>query len=114
GRFATWPAAAAANSSAFNVCVLGSDSFGATLEATVKGETIDGRDVVVTRTVAGHVVTGCRILFIGASESIRLKEILASVAKSNVLTVSDLPHFTESGGMIQFVLEGSKVRFRVN
>jgi hypothetical protein len=36
------------------------------------------------------------------------------VDKSGVLTVSDIPDFTNSGGMIQFVLLENKVRFQVN
>jgi hypothetical protein len=28
--------------------------------------------------------------------------------------VSDIPHFSERGGMIQFVLEKDKIRFEVN
>ena len=30
------------------------------------------------------------------------------------LTVSDFPQFLKRGGMIQFVLEGNRVRFEVN
>jgi hypothetical protein len=43
-----------------------------------------------------------------------LKEILTSLGTASVLTVSDLPKFTQSGGMVQFVLEGDRVRFEVN
>ena len=31
-----------------------------------------------------------------------------------MLTVSDIPQFSQRGGMIQFVLDGSRVRFEVN
>jgi hypothetical protein len=30
------------------------------------------------------------------------------------LTVSDIPQFSQRGGMIEFTLEGNKVRFEVN
>jgi hypothetical protein len=43
-----------------------------------------------------------------------LKQILAALDKGLVLTVSDMPDFSRRGGMIQFVLEGSKVRFEIN
>jgi hypothetical protein len=32
----------------------------------------------------------------------------------SVLTVSDLPQFSRRGGMIQFILDGNRVRFEVN
>ncbi len=55
-----------------------------------------------------------RILFISSSESGQLKDILATLDKSGVLTVSDSPQFSQRGGMIQFVADGNKVRFEVN
>ncbi len=43
-----------------------------------------------------------------------MKEVLASLGATSVLTVSDLPRFTQRGGMVQFVLEGNRIRFEVN
>jgi hypothetical protein len=33
---------------------------------------------------------------------------------SGVLTVSDIPQFSQRGGIIQFVQESNKIRFEVN
>ncbi len=33
---------------------------------------------------------------------------------SSVLTVSDMPQFSRQGGMVQFILDGSRVRFEIN
>jgi hypothetical protein len=44
----------------------------------------------------------------------QLVAALAALGKSNILTVSDMPAFTRRGGMIQFVLEGNRVRFEIN
>jgi len=56
----------------------------------------------------------CRILFISSTEENHLKEILVALDESSILTVSDMPSFSRRGGMIQFVLEGDKVRFEIN
>ncbi len=56
----------------------------------------------------------CRILFISSSEESQLKQILGALEGTSVLTVSDLPQFSQRGGMVQFVLDGKKVRFEVN
>ncbi len=56
----------------------------------------------------------CHILFISSSEESQLKEILATLDKTSVLTVSDISQFTRRGGMIQFVVAANKVRFEVN
>jgi len=31
-----------------------------------------------------------------------------------VLTVGEMPHFVQSGGAVNFILEGNKVRFEIN
>jgi hypothetical protein len=114
-RFVEWPAGAAATAKdSFAICVLGQDPFGQALDATLAGEAVEGKPVVAKRISRLQDSADCRILFISPSEDIRLKEILTAVNKSAVLTVSDMPQFARRGGMIQFVLDGSRVRFEVN
>lgn len=113
GKFIEWPASAKKDDS-FAICVLGADPFGSVLDATLAGETIENQKLVARRIASARDAADCRILFVSASEAPRLKDILASLNKSAILTVSDLPDFTVDGGMIQFVLQGDKVRFEVN
>jgi len=113
GRFVRWPVAAAQESS-FPICVLGQDPFGPTLDSTLVGETLDGKPVVVRRISRAQDAGDCRILFISSAEENHLKQILAALEKTGVLTVSDMPDFSRQGGMIQFVLDGGKVRFEIN
>jgi len=115
GRFVEWPAGAkVTGSEPFNVCVLGPDPFGLLLDAALKGETIFGAPMVAKRVAGPEDTSGCRILYIGSSKSERVKAILASLGTAGILTVSDAPGFTKLGGMIQFVLEGDRVRFEIN
>jgi hypothetical protein len=55
-----------------------------------------------------------RILFISLSEDGQLKDVLTALDKTSVLTVSDIPDFSQRGGMIEFVLVGTRIRFEVN
>jgi hypothetical protein len=115
GRFVEWPGQPApAENQPFAVCVLGKDPFGKTLDATLAGESIEGQSLVAKRLSKPEDATGCRVLFISASEDARLRETLAALDKSNILTVSDIPRFAQRGGMIEFVMDGAKVRFEVN
>jgi hypothetical protein len=115
GRFVKWPdAVLAGKSDSFSVCVLGQDPFGPILDATLAGEALDGKPVVLHRISKPQDGGECRILFISSAEEKRLKEILGSLGEGGVLTVSDMPGFMRRGGMIQFVLEGDKVRFEIN
>jgi hypothetical protein len=113
GKFVTWPAKVAAADD-FPICVLGQDPFGPTFDATIAGETINGKKVVVNRITRPQDALSCRILFISASEESQLKEILATLDKTSVLTVSEISQFTRRGGMIQFVIDANRVRFEVN
>jgi hypothetical protein len=114
-RFVEWPPTAAiAKTEAFPICVLGQDPFGPALDSVVSGETIDGKAVSAKRVTKQQDAVGCRVLYISLSEETRLKEILTALGKAGVLTVSDIPQFSQRGGMIQFVQDKNKIRFEVN
>jgi hypothetical protein len=115
GRFIEWPAnVTPAMTGSFNICVLGEDPFGPALDATLAGELIGTQKVAARRITSLHEAGECRILFISSSEANRLNKIIESLGKAAVLTVSDVPQFSQRGGMIQFVLEGNRIRFEVN
>jgi YfiR/HmsC-like len=114
-QFVQWPPPAAPGTDeTFAICVLGQDPFQAALDAVLAGESVYGKSVVATRLATPQEAAGCRILFISSSEAEQLERILASIAKTGVLTVSDMPYFTQRGGMIQFTTEGNRIRFAVN
>jgi hypothetical protein len=112
GRFIQWPAQR--DGAGFDICILGADPFGATLDATIAGATLRGRKVSARRPSSAPAATACDVLFISASEEPRLPAILEQLQRSAVLTVSDITQFAERGGMIQFVTVGKRVRFEIN
>jgi YfiR/HmsC-like len=114
GKFVEWPAKATSGGEFFPICALADDSFGSTLETIIAGESINGKKVLVKRVAKPQDAVSCRILFISSSEQNQLKELLAVLDNTSVLTVSDMPQFSRRGGMIQFVVEANKVRFEVN
>jgi hypothetical protein len=115
GRFIEWPEkVAAAQGGSFTVCVLGQDPFGPSLDATLAGETIGGKTIVAKRISSAEESDNCQILFLSLRDDSRVNKIIADLDKKAVLTVSDMPQFVKRGGMIQFVLEGKRVRFEVN
>jgi hypothetical protein len=114
GKFVKWPNLAPANQSGvFTICVLGQDPFGSVLQSTLAGQTVGGKPVVVKRLTKAQDAAACHILSLSATQR-DLKETLAAIDDSSVLTVSDMPDFSKRGGMIQFLLEGDRVRFEIN
>lgn len=115
GRFVEWPEKVEATREAsFVICVLGQDPFGTALDATLDHQTVDGKRVLARRIAGPQEAPGCRILFISASEEKHLKDVLAALPAGSILTVSDIAGFSRRGGMIEFVIEGARVRFEVN
>ena len=105
---------AAAKRDGFEICVLGQDPFGAALDGALARQSIDGKSVMARRLTKPQDALGCRVLFISSSEDRQLKGIFTVLDGAGVLTVSDIPQFSQRGGMIGFTLEGNRVRFEVN
>ncbi len=113
GKFVRWQVAAPGNDS-FDICVLGKNPFGSALATTVAGEKIDGKPIAVKNIANPSEAVHCKILFISASEGNRLKAIFSVARLTNSLTVSDIPGFTEQGGMIELLTHEGRIRFQVN
>ena len=115
GRFVGWPERDPAHDPAsFVICILGNDPFGAALDSTVAGATLQGRSVIARRLTSTREAASCHVLFISASEERQLATIVQEIGHAGVLTVSDMPRFVGRGGMIQFLTSGSRVRFEID
>lgn len=113
-KFVEWPAETLPGDRPIIVGVLGKDPFGLALDDVILGKAVDGHPIQILRTNSVQDLRSCRIAFISPSEAKRLPEILAGLRGSSVLTVGEADHFAQLGGMIQFTLEGNKVRFAIN
>ena len=114
-RFVEWPSTAFPNATApFVVGVFGHDPFGEDLDAAVKGETVNGRPLIVRRVHSAAEAGDCHILFIHQSEDQRLGEVLSALGNHSTLTVSDLPGPAQRGVMIRLVTEQGHVRMRID
>lgn len=113
-RFVSWPEAAFARpTDPFVIGVVGVDPFGAALDETVRGETIEGHPLEVRRYQTAGIAE-CHILFVSSSENPRLEAILDRLANRPILTVSDLENAARRGVMIRFIQENKRIRFRIN
>lgn len=112
-KFVDWPPDAFPDPSSLKICVLGDNPFGNSLQ-TVAGELVGNRKLTVMRTDSLAKPAGCQVLFISRSEREHVPQILAAVKGSPVLTVGDTKGFADDGVIINFVPEGSKVRFEIN
>lgn len=114
-RFVEWPPKAFADDKApITIGVLGNDPIEGYLEKILRGELAHGRPLVLRHLESEEAARTCQVLFISPSEKNRLNQVLASLKKSHVLTVSDLEDFAAMGGMINFRKENEALRFEIN
>jgi hypothetical protein len=114
-QFVTWPPNAFTNADApFCIAVLGEDPFGAALDQTVQGEKVNRHKIVVQRAHRIEDCKDCQMIFVSRSEEKNLSVILARLDSGPVLTVGETRDFARRGGVINFYLEGKKVRFEIN
>lgn len=114
-KFVEWPANAHASpDSPIVIGIVGEDPFGAVLDNAVKGERLGGRPLEVRRFKESGEVAGCHLLFISSSLKDQAGDLLHMLQGQPVLTVSETPGFAERGGVVNFVMVDSKVRFEAN
>jgi hypothetical protein len=114
-QFVTWPAAAFPDPhTPITVGILGDDPFGPFLEEAVRGEVIDGRSLTIKRFQVIEEVSGSQVLFVSKSETGRLRQILAALQGTSILTVGETEAFARQGGIINFITVDNKVRYEIN
>jgi hypothetical protein len=114
-RFVEWPPDAFADSGAPIVLgIVGDNPVTEMLTETAAGKTVNGRAVIIRRFKEGQDLRGCHILFVSYSEGKYVRQILEKLKGSQVLTVSETSGFAQAGGMINFFVEGNKVRLEIN
>jgi len=123
GKFMRVSPGAVTSPNSFNICIVGEDPFGSSLDSITAGEQIDGRPVRVVRLEKPDLdkpnldkpdSRQCAIAYLSPSEEKRMDQDLAAFKDSDTLTVSDAPDFLKRGGMIQLLLVSNHIRFSVN
>ncbi len=114
-KFIEWPHTAFVDDkSPFVIGILGDNPFGNLLEPTVAGKKINEHPISIQTYREIDGATNCHILFISNSEKKRLPEIIGKLQGATILTVGETERFIETGGMVNFVREGTKLRFQIN
>ncbi|MGH9528562.1 MAG: YfiR family protein [Terriglobales bacterium] len=114
-KFVEWPANTFSSpGSRLEICVLGSSPFGRGLEDSIAGKTVGGRRLLISHRSDPVQARSCQIVFIAISDKEQIRQTLQQLSGASVLTVGDTSGFIEDGGMINFVLDGDRVRFEAN
>lgn len=113
-QFVEWPQAANDTHAPFVIGVLGRDPFGRALDEAVRGESVNGRPLVVKRFAGAADLGPCQILFIDRSAIGDAERVIASLSHSGTLTVSDVDVPAPADVIIRFLNEDRRIRLRIN
>ena len=114
-KYVDWPGDAFADTnSPITIGVIGENRFGDHLNQIMKAKRIGGREIVIQEIASEADWARCRILFISASETSHLPQILGRIKNTPTLTVGETEEFTQQGGVINFMKKAGKVHFEID
>jgi hypothetical protein len=103
-RYVTWPPQSFSDPHApFVIGILGSDPFGAAIDALAKSKKVDGRTIVIKRFGNASEYTPCHILFVAGSGMLPIHDESLQLAKNtSVLLIGETSAFTGRGATVSF------------
>jgi hypothetical protein len=113
GAYVTWPNPPAPNDP-ITIAVLDAPEVADELERIVVGRTIQGRPVRIERLRALRALGDAELLFIGAEDNARLKDLFQEIGRRPTLTVTDAPDGLAAGAMINFQIVDNHERFEIS
>jgi len=114
-KFVDWPPQVFEGPGApIAICILGQNPFGQPLDRAARETVVASRTVSVRQVSDGQQAGQCQIVFMGASERKRSRAWLDALRGKSVLTVGESEGFLANGGVINFKLEGERVRIEIS
>lgn len=114
-HFVEWPAGIPSTES-FTIAIFGNDPFGDILDNAVKGERKNNKPIQIKRfkTIDEISAGYCDMLFISADALSRWEDLRRQIKDQPTLTVADSQGFTQEGGMINLIRQGSKIQVEIS
>lgn len=113
-RFVQWPETAFDSpDSPFRICVLGTDPFGARLDALTQRR-VGERRIEIDRQREPAALRRCQITYVGDAVPALISAEALNENGGPTLTVSSDARFARDGGMVALVTVGGRVRLHVN
>ena len=98
----------------FKIGVFGDSKIIAPLREIAAKKTVYKRKIQIERYTSLEDSIDCHILFISASEKEQIKPLLQKIKNKPILTVSEVPGFTDVGGAVNFIMKDGEVKLEIN
>jgi hypothetical protein len=113
--FVEWPPGAFATAtSPVEICVVGDDPFGPTLDRALEGQRVGERAFALRRLGPSELPVSCHVAYLAATGAQPVAETLRAVAGAPVLTVTNEAVSPRAKGIVNFVLREGRVRFEID
>jgi hypothetical protein len=114
-KFVDWPQAAFSSKNIpITIAVIGDDEFGNLLANIVKDKTIQEHPIQIRPLKWPADLRTYHMVFVGASEQKRFRQIAESLKERPVLTITEMEEGSQTKGIMNLFVEGGKVLFEVN
>lgn len=111
-RYIQWPSAY--NSGEFEIIVLGDSPIVEELKAMAQAKKVGERNIKVTRISSPAEIRKCNILFVPATQSAQISEVLSKVTSQSILVVTEEPGLGAKGSNVNFITKDGKLAFELN
>ena len=108
-KYSRWPAEAFTRpDEPMQICLFGGDPFNGVMD--LQNRSVQKRPINIKSIYQPDSAAQCHVVFINRSEEVHL-DVLRD---RHTLTVSDIDHFNEKGGMVEFSSAGEQIRIYLN
>lgn len=108
--YTEWPASVG---DTINVCVLGHEEFGSSLDM-INGKQVNNLVLNVSRVSTTSNLKLCQMVFIGESELANAQKVIDILGDTPVLTVIEGPVPPHFGVIVSMIVEDRKLAFNIN
>lgn len=116
-RFIEWPenhAASSQEENEFVIGIAGDNPFGPNLNQLYKDQKIKNKNVKIKYLSSVQDLEGCHLLFIAPSDKGEIQQLIQSVKKKPILTVSDSDELRGSGVIINLLVKDKKIGLEID
>jgi hypothetical protein len=114
-KFTEWPPQTLPNAmSPVTVCFVGAEDIRAAFQSITAGKDVNGHPVLVRNAKAAAEVRECQVVYVDASSSAVLMDVLKNARQSCTLAIGTSEDFLTRGGIIRLLVENNRMRFDVN
>ena len=113
-KYTAWPPSVIPNQRGkIQLCILGDDPFDGYL-SPLEGRTAQQIPISITQLQNIDDAAECNVVIIHRNQAPNLGQLLQYLNKKHILTVSDIEHFAQTGGMVELAKEGEKISLHIN